>query len=45
MLARKSRMLVSVALANKMARMVRVLLIKDEDYTTPAAVTANTKMH
>lgn len=40
MLARKPRMLVSVALANKMARMVWALLTKNEDYRAPAAVTA-----
>lgn len=38
MLARKPRMLVSVALANKMARMVWALLTKKEDYRAPAAV-------
>lgn len=40
MLARKPRMLVSVALANKMARMVWALLTKAEDYRAPAAVAA-----
>jgi transposase len=40
MLARKPRMLVSVALANKMARMVWALLTKNEDYKAPAAVAA-----
>ena len=40
MLARKPRMLVSVALANKMARMVWALLTKNEDYRAPAAVAA-----
>lgn len=40
MLARKPRMLVSVALANKMARTVWALLSKQEDYKAPAAVTA-----
>ncbi|WP_369799495.1 hypothetical protein [Novosphingobium sp. PP1Y] len=40
MLARKPRMLVSVALANKMARMVWTLLTKNEDYRAPAAVAA-----
>jgi transposase len=40
MLARKPRMLVSVALANKMARMVWALLTKEEDYRAPAAVMA-----
>lgn len=38
MLARKPRMLVSVALANKMARMVWALLTKREDYRAPAAL-------
>lgn len=40
MLARKPRMLVSVALANKMARMVWALLTRREDYRAPAALTA-----
>jgi len=40
MLARKPRMLVSVALANKMARMVWALLKKNEDYRAPAAIAA-----
>ena len=40
MLARKPRMLVSVALANKMARTVWALLTKNEDYRAPAAVAA-----
>ena len=40
MLARKPRMLVSVALANKMARTVWALLIRQEDYKAPAAATA-----
>ena len=40
MLARKPRMLVSVALANKMARMVWALLTRKEDYRAPAAVAA-----
>jgi hypothetical protein len=40
MLARKPRMLVSVALANKMARMVWALLTKNEDYRAPAALAA-----
>lgn len=38
MLARKPRMLVSVALANRMARMVWALLTRKEDYRAPAAV-------
>jgi transposase len=40
MLARKPRMLVSVALANKMARMVWALLTRHEDYRAPAALAA-----
>jgi transposase len=40
MLARKPRMLVTVALANKMARTVWALLIKQEDYRAPVAATA-----
>ncbi|MBB5713010.1 IS110 family transposase, partial [Sphingomonas xinjiangensis] len=39
MLARKPRMLVSVALANKMARMVWALLTRNEDYRAPAVAT------
>jgi transposase len=40
MLARKPRMLVSVALANKMARIVWASLSKHEDFKAPAAFTA-----
>lgn len=40
MLARKPRMLVSVALANKMARTVWALLTRQEDYKAPAVVPA-----
>jgi transposase len=40
MLARKPRMLVTVALANKMARIVWALLTKKEDYKAPVAVMA-----
>lgn len=40
MLARKPRMLVSVALANKMARMVWALLTRHENYRAPAALAA-----
>jgi len=36
MLARKPRMLVTVALANKTARIVWALLVKNEDYRAPA---------
>ena len=37
MLARKPRMLVTVALANKTARIVWALLAKQEDYRAPVA--------
>ena len=37
MLARKPRMLVTVALANKMARIVWALLVKQENYRAPVA--------
>ncbi|MEA1086472.1 IS110 family transposase [Sphingomonas sp. CD22] len=40
MLARKPRMLVTVALANKMARTVWALLVRQEDYRAPVVVTA-----
>ena len=40
MLARKPRMLVSVALANKMARIAWAVMTKNEDYRAPAAVAA-----
>jgi transposase len=40
MLARKPRMLVTVALADKMARTVWALLVKHEDYRAPVAVAA-----
>jgi transposase len=40
MLARKPRMLVTVALANKMARTVWALLVKHEDYRAPVPVAA-----
>lgn len=40
MLARKPRMLVSVALANKMARMVWALLTSKQDYRAPEVATA-----
>jgi hypothetical protein len=40
MLARKPRMLVIVALANKMARIVWALLVKGESYKAPVAVAA-----
>jgi transposase len=40
MLARKPRMLVAIALANKMARSIWAMLAKDEDYRVPVAATA-----
>ena len=40
MLGRKPRMLVTVALANKTARIVWALLTKEEDYKAPAAAMA-----
>ena len=40
MLARKPRMLVTVALANKMARTVWALLVKQEDYRAPVPAAA-----
>jgi len=40
MLARKPRMLVTVALANKTARIIWALLMKDEVYKAPVAATA-----
>ncbi|MFD2431611.1 IS110 family transposase [Sphingobium scionense] len=40
MLERKPRMLVAIALANKMARSVWAMLTKDEDYRNPVAVAA-----
>src|SRR5689334_16161407 len=40
MLARKPRMLVTVALANKMARIIWALLIKQENYRAPVAAEA-----
>lgn len=40
MLSRKPRMLVTVALANKMARIVWALLTKEEDYKAPVAAMA-----
>jgi transposase len=39
-LARKPRMLVAIALANKMARTIWAMLTKQEDYRTPATATA-----
>ena len=40
MLAHKPRMLVTVALANKMARIVWALLTKHENYRAPVAAMA-----
>src|ERR1700723_449181 len=40
MLARKPRMLVIVALANKMARIIWALLVKQENYRAPVAAKA-----
>jgi transposase len=40
MLARKPRMLVSVALANKMARIAWAVMTRNEEYRAPAAVAA-----
>jgi transposase len=40
MLAKKPRMLVAVALANRMARVAWALMRKEEDYQDPAAVAA-----
>ncbi len=40
MLARKPRMLVAIALANKMARQIWAMLTKKEDYRDPASVAA-----
>ena len=40
MMARKPRMLVTVALANKTARIVWALLLKQEDYKAPVAAAA-----
>lgn len=40
MLARKPRMLVTVALANKTARIICALLMSKEDYKAPVAAAA-----
>ncbi len=40
MLARKPKMLVAIALANKMARQLWAMLTKNEDYRDPARATA-----
>jgi transposase len=39
LLARKPRLLVAIALANKMARSIWAMLTKDEDYRVPVAAT------
>jgi transposase len=39
-LARKPRILVTVALANKMARIIWALLVKQENYRAPVAAKA-----
>ena len=40
MMARKPRMLVTVALANKTARIIWAVLVKEEDYRAPVAAAA-----
>jgi hypothetical protein len=40
MLSRKPRMLVAIALANKMARAVWAMLTKNEDYRDPTSAKA-----
>ena len=40
MLARKPRILVAIALANKMARQIWAMLTKNEDYRDPALAVA-----
>ena len=40
MLARKPRTLITVALANKMARIVWALLVKQQNYRAPIAARA-----
>ena len=40
MLERKPKMLVAIALANKMARMIWAMLTKNEDYREPAQMAA-----
>ena len=39
MLMRKPRMLVAIALANKMARTIWAMIVRKEDYRVPAAIT------
>jgi transposase len=40
MLARKPKMLVAIALANKMARAIWAMLTKGKDYSDPALIAA-----
>lgn len=40
MLVRKPKMLVAIALANKMARQIWAMLTKNEDYKDPALAVA-----
>ncbi|MEO9338788.1 hypothetical protein ABFT80_15315 [Mesorhizobium sp. SB112] len=40
MLGRKPRMLVAIALANKMVRMIWAMLTRQEDYRNPALTAA-----
>ena len=40
MLGKKPRMLVAIALANKMTRMIWAMLIEEEDYRDPARAAA-----
>jgi transposase len=40
MLARKPRLVVAIALANKMARSIWAMLVKEQDYRDPAAAAA-----
>ena len=40
MRARKPRLVVAIALANKMARSIRAMLVKEQDYRDPAVVAA-----
>jgi transposase len=40
MLGRKPRMLVAIALANRMARQIWAMLTKNEDYRDPAQAAA-----
>jgi transposase len=43
MMARKPRMLVAVALANKMARTAWAMLMKNENYRNPATTAARSE--